>query len=219
MENESNEKKPLSMAEWVFYTVVGLVFVGILMSIGPGAFRCGPISAEKIKATSNARNIALALNQYATDHDGEFPKGKTALEVFSQLLPPSVSASGYIIDKSMFFVKGSQYTPKPITGGDPIKLAARENHWGVMGNLKDDDKANPRWPLVFDGPATPDGRYSSYAKQKGGRWEGKVAIVVRLDCSAKAERLTDLQVKTDGQENVLQPSTTWMPEGKLLMPY
>ena len=217
MENEPNKKSGVSWSEIIIATGVGLVLCFVFLN--SFAFTTPIKSAEHIKALNNARSIALALKQYAQDHNGELPSGNTAAEVFEKLLSTEGDAGGYLNDKAMFFVKGSQYTPKPILGGDPIKLASGENHFGVMGNIKFDDKSNSRWPLVFDGPATPDGRYSANPMQKGGVWGGKFAIVVRLDCSAKMEPLADLKVKTDGQENVLQPSPKWMPEAKLLMPY
>ena len=80
------------------------------------------------------------------------------------------------------------------------------------------DGGQGRWPLIFDGPATPDGRYCADKNKRGGRWMGKVAIVVRLDGSSAIEPLTDLYISRDGQSNILKSSGTWAVGGRVLMP-
>jgi hypothetical protein len=97
------------------------------------------------------------------------------------------------------------------------KLAANENHWAYMAGL--DDAGGARWPLVFDGPSSPDGKYSNKKGEKGGVWSGKTAIVGRLGGDVAAEALTNLSVKSDGQDNILRPTETWATGGKVSMPY
>ena len=189
------------------YIIPSLIYVNV----------CGGTVPNK--ALNNARNIGMALKTFADDHNGEFPKGNTAAEVFSQLLPQETGGSGYIADKMQFYVKNSKYTPKVISDspGNLRKLSSGENHWAFMSGLS--SKGNARWPLLFDGPASIAGRYSADQKEKGGVWKGKIAIVVRLDGSANTEPLQDLYIATDGQENILEPSNAWAIRGKLLMPY
>ena len=175
-------------------------------------------AAERVRSTNNARNLAVALQAYAADHNDEFPEGNTASEVFSKLLTPDEKGRVYITDKGYFFVKGSAWTPRKIEGAELNRtLVEGENHWALMSGLK--TEGNARWPLVFDGPANSDGVYTDKSKNKGGVWDGKLAIVVRLDCSAKAEKLTDLKVATDGQSNILVPTKDWAEGGKMLMPW
>lgn len=199
--------------------LVVVSIIGILATLAPSAIKGALTSAERARSLSKARNIGMALKQYANDHDGSFPKGDSASDAFTKLLPPEPGSSGYIADKKQFFVKGSAYTrnAQGADTGDQRKLVAGENHWGFMAEL--DDSGSGRWPLLFDGPASADGTYSRKANEKGGVWEGKVAIVVRLDGSANAETLSDdLKVRTDGQDNALKASETWATGGKIAMP-
>ena len=198
--------------------LVVITIIGILATLAPQAINGVLMSANRIKALSAARNIGMALKTYANEHDGAFPKGEKASEAFSKLLPQDVGSSGYISDKKQFFVKGSKYTPPSDTpnGGDQKTLTEGENHWGFMSGL--DDSGSGRWPLLFDGPASAEGSYSAKKTEKGGVWEGKVAIVVRLDGSANAEQLKELKVQTDGQDNILKATENWANGGKIAMP-
>jgi len=199
--------------------LVVISIIGILATLAPSAIKGALTSAERARSLNKARNIGMALKQYANDHDGAFPKGDSASDAFTKLLPPEPGSSGYISDKKQFFVKGSAYTRNSLGAdtGDQRKLVPGENHWAFMSDL--DDSGSGRWPLLFDGPASADGTYSRKATEKGGVWEGKVAIVVRLDGSANQETLSDdLKVRTDGQDNALKPSETWATGGKIAMP-
>jgi hypothetical protein len=73
------------------------------------------------------------------------------------------------------------------------------------------------WPVVFDGFAS-GGKYSAKKTEQGGVWEGKVAIVVRLNGSAAKEPLTDLVLKTNGQENALVTNGDWLKGGTYAAP-
>jgi hypothetical protein len=73
------------------------------------------------------------------------------------------------------------------------------------------------WPVVFDGFAS-GGKYSAKKTEPGGVWEGKVAIVVRLNGSAAKEALTDLVLKTNGQENALVTNGDWLKGGTYAAP-
>ncbi len=198
--------------------LVVITIIGILATLAPQAINGVLMSANRIKALSAARNIGMALKTYANEHDGAFPSGDTASEAFSKLLPQDVGSSGYISDKKQFFVKGSKYTPPSdsTTSGNQQRLAQGENHWAFMAGL--DDSGSGRWPLLFDGPASSEGAYSAKKTERGGVWEGKVAIVVRLDGSANAEQLRELKVQTDGQDNALKPGENWAAGGKIAMP-
>jgi prepilin-type N-terminal cleavage/methylation domain-containing protein len=198
--------------------LVVITIIGILATLAPSAITNVVNAANQTKALSNARNIGMALKTYATDHDGAFPSGDNASAAFTKLLPQTVGAAGYGVNKKQFFVKGSAYSrpQDDANASNQNILNTGENHWAMMGGL--DDSGSGRWPLVFDGPASADGKYSAKRSEKGGVWEGKTAIVVRLDGSANKEPLKDLAVQTDGQDNILRPSDNWATGGKVLMP-
>jgi prepilin-type N-terminal cleavage/methylation domain-containing protein len=199
--------------------LVVITIIGILATLAPSAIAMMLEAADRTKAISNARNIYLGLRGYSRDHEGMFPTGETAAAAFSKLLAQEEGAQGYIPGNKEFKVKGSAWTRTRAEAGEGErgKLGEGENHWGYMANLNDAD--NARWPLVFDGPASADGKYSAKRSEKGGVWSGKVAIVVRVSGEAKEEPLEGLTIKTDGQQNVLRASENWLNEGKLLMPY
>ena len=215
-----NANKGFTVAEVIVSTVILGTLLFLLWGMTPTecSIYLGP--PARVKALNNARNIGMALKTYANEHDGEFPQGNTAAEVFSQLLPQRHGAIGYLDNKSQFYVKGSMYTLKENIEGfsSGWKVEEGENHWGVMSGLN--ASGSERWPLLFDGPASKDGRYSSNKSEKGGIWEGKVAIVVRLDGSSFPVPLNEYHFISEGKnDNILKPSDDWLKGGRLLMPY
>ena len=197
--------------------LVVITIIGILATLAPAAINGVLTNANQAKALNGARNVGLALKLYANDHDGAFPAGGTALEAFNKLLPADANSQGYIKDKKAFVVKGSAWTPTGTPSGDPLKLAEKENHWAFFSGLASDGAEN--WPLLFDGPASDDGTYSPKKTEKGGVWEGKTAIVVRLGGSAAKETLSkDYKLATDGMDNALKPSDSWIVNGKYAAP-
>jgi hypothetical protein len=160
----------------------------------------------------------MALKMYANDNDGAFPEGKgSAMAAFNELFPKAAGASGYIKDKKQFFVKGSAYTKKLNPTSDPLKLQTEENHWAYMAGLTSESSEN--WPLIFDGPKDESGTYSAVKTEKGGVWEGRTAIVVRVSGGASPEKLKDFKLQSDGQTNALAPSGDWLKGATYAAPY
>ncbi|MEY2598739.1 MAG: hypothetical protein RLZZ142_998 [Verrucomicrobiota bacterium] len=216
-------KRPIRSSTNAAFTLIELLVVitiiGILATLAPSAINGVLEKANQTKAVNGCRNVISALKLYASEHDGAFPSGDTAADAFSKLLPQEEGSQGYIPGKKDFIVKGSAWTKATDNAGntDMKKLAANENHWAYMAGL--DDAGGARWPLVFDGPSSPDGKYSNKKGEKGGVWSGKTAIVGRLGGDVAAEALTNLSVKSDGQDNILRPTETWATGGKVSMPY
>jgi prepilin-type N-terminal cleavage/methylation domain-containing protein len=196
--------------------LVVITIIGILATLAPAAINGVLVNANQAKALNGGRNVGLALKLYANDHDGLYPPGATAKDAFNTLLPADASSTGYIKDKKAFAVKGSAWTPTQAPTTEP-KLAEKENHFAYFAGLSADGAED--WPVVFDGPASDDGSYSAKKTEKGGVWEGKVAIVVRLNGSAAKEPLTDLKLVSNGQTNALKPGDNWITNGKYAAPY
>jgi prepilin-type N-terminal cleavage/methylation domain-containing protein len=196
--------------------LVVITIIGILATLAPAAINGVLVNANQAKALNGGRNIGLALKLYANDHDGLYPAGSSAKDAFNTLLPADASSTGYIKDKKAFAVKGSAWTPTAAPSTD-TKLGDKENHFAYFSGLSADGGED--WPVVFDGPASDDGSYSAKKTEKGGVWEGKVAIVVRLNGSAAKEPLTELKLVSNGQTNALKPSDTWITNGKYAAPY
>jgi len=200
--------------------LVVITIIGILATLAPTAIGRVMANTYRTQALDNARNIGFALKAYASEHEGMYPTGESAEDIFSKLLPQFEGQTGYISDKRAFSVKGSAYIkPKEAANqGDQEKTLPRRKPLGhdVPGLS---ESGNGRWPLVFDGPASADGVYSPKRYEKGGVSEGQVAIVLRIDGSATQETLTGLSsFQTDGQENALKPGENWLVGGKIAMP-
>lgn len=156
------------------------------------------------KDLSNAKQIYLGLKLYAVEHNGRFPvavRGGTqdlsnANEAYSNLVPD------YIRNAGIFYLKDSAWTPAPpeaAKGGLKRKqgLAAGENQFAYVTHLT--EESNPSFPLIVDGFA--EGRpgvYTSDKNAKGGVWNGKQAIVIRVDGSGKVERVQSTDFKVYG---------------------
>jgi hypothetical protein len=81
---------------WIIFFIVIII----------AAFALGPISPGRVDfkfrpsgIAQQAREIGLCLFQYAQDHDGHYPEGKTSTEVFQQLIDER-----YVTDPEIFFV-------------------------------------------------------------------------------------------------------------------
>jgi prepilin-type N-terminal cleavage/methylation domain-containing protein len=195
--------------------LVVITIIGILATLAPSAINGVLTNANQAKALNGARNVTMALKLYAGDHDGAFPAGANATEAFTKLLPTDASSSGYIKDKKSFIVKGSAYTPTPAADAknDPTKFGDKENHWAYIAGLTTD--STDSWPLLFDG--SEDGTYVAKKSEKGGVWEGKSAIVARVNGSVTKETLKDFKVQTE-TTNDLKPSDDWLKGGTYAKP-
>jgi len=198
--------------------LVVITIIGILATLAPSAINGVLTNANQTKALNNGRNIGMALKLYASDHDGAMPKGDDANAALAALLPAEEGASGYLKDKKAFVVKGSAWTPAGATAGAVNTLGAGENHWAYNAGLT--SEGGETWPLVFDGPKSADGDYAAKKTDKGGVWEGRNAIVVRLNGSAAKETLTGMKLATDGLDNALKPDTQkgWLTGAEMKMP-
>jgi prepilin-type N-terminal cleavage/methylation domain-containing protein len=186
--------------------LVVITIIGILAGIALPVFQKVQVNAEQTKTLSNAKQIGLGLKLYAGDYDGQFPKGSVYDKdtgvwggatvtnsniAFRQLVPQ------YVPSEKIFAVKKSAFTNAPGRPDENIgtapdaseRLADNENHFAYVTELT--DTSNGSFPLVADGFADPaSGTYSPTQTANGGVWEGKKAIVIRVDQSGKVETLT-----------------------------
>jgi len=191
--------------------LIVITIIAVLAGIALPAYNGVKERGDQTKDLSNAKQIALALRQFAIDNNGAYPnkqpdaaaKGDYSAaaatapvnsnEAFWWLFP------NYLQTEQIFAVTGSAYTPSnpdnkidnPATTGKVDTLKAGENTYAYVSGLS--DTSNSTFPLIADGfatgstPANPV--YVTQKAQKGGVWSGKKAVVVLCDSSGQLMRV------------------------------
>jgi prepilin-type N-terminal cleavage/methylation domain-containing protein len=170
-------------------TVVSIIAI-LSAATFPG-IKAAMRNAQINAATQNAKQVATGLRNLAADYDGAFPgtihpdteeEFTNANEVFRILFPE------YIDTERVFTVAGSAWGAKADGRFDEESdcLQAGENHWAYIAGLTTTSRSD--WPLIVDG-TNGSGTYSSEPGTKGGTWEGRKTIVVRVGGSAESVRL------------------------------
>jgi len=82
-------EKPKRSRAWAWKVAIAIAavvaYLILLIHLMPGSERARE-SARRASCKNNLKQIGLALHIYATDHEGEFPPGETAVEVFGKLI-------------------------------------------------------------------------------------------------------------------------------------
>lgn len=170
-------------------TVTAIIAV-LSAAIFPGV-KASMRNAQMNAAMQNARQVAMALRNYAGDFEGTFPPAvdleteeeySSSNEVFRNLF------IDYIDSERVFAVTGSAWGPQADGRIDEESevLEPGENHWAYIAGLTTTSRSD--WPLLVDG-SNGEGGYGSIQTEKGGLWEGSKAIVVRVGGSAETVRL------------------------------
>jgi len=178
---------------------------------------------------SNAKQVKLALDSFAMDNDGVYPSEDTAdfyetpggsgrsNDLFMQLF-----ASRNTNSERIFWVKGSQVCnpaapdDTTTTGGKFTQsetLQAGDCGWAFIEDQTNVD--NPSRPLIFDSPPTGSG-----LEFDPDLWEQKI-IVLRIDSSAKPERLNPQNKLLDGdnKELLTTASEVWGTKSSIEIAY
>ncbi len=174
------------------FTLVELLTVTAIIAILAAVMTPGVTAALRTAqmnaAMQNAKQLGNGLRAYAADWDGLFPSTvdfvteeeyANSNEVFRTLVPD------YIDTERIFSVPGSAWGPKADgrieEQGD--RLQAGENHWAYIAGLNSSSRSD--WPLIVDG-TNGSGGYLRQSGERGGCWEGRKAVVVRVGGSAEA---------------------------------
>jgi prepilin-type N-terminal cleavage/methylation domain-containing protein len=183
--------------------LIVITIIAVLASIALPAYNGVKERGDQTKDLSNAKQVALALRQFAIDNNGAYPakmpgtdysaapstQPTTSNDAFWWLFP------NYLQSEQIFAISGSAYTPgSPDNKLDPATAGTRtdtlkkgENSFAYVSGLT--DTSNPTFPLIADGfatgttPANP--AYTANKALGGGVWSGKKAVVVLCDASGQ----------------------------------
>jgi prepilin-type N-terminal cleavage/methylation domain-containing protein len=196
--------------------LVVITIIAILASFALPAYTAVQERAQQTKDLSNAKQIALALKQFAADNNGAFPSKAPGADyaVAADLAATSKSNDAfwwlfpnYLQSEDIFVVSGSKWTPaNPDNKIDAAGSAARtdslkagENSYAYVTGLT--DTSNAAFPLIADGFTSTIPKYDTSKSNKGGVWAAKKAIVAFCDASGqimKVDDVTNLTVKRPG---------------------
>jgi len=193
--------------------LIVITIIAVLAGIALPAYNGVKERGDQTKDLSNAKQISLALRQFAIDNNGAYPSKMPAAGQDYSAAPatplPATSNDAfwwlfptYLQSEQIFAVNGSAYTPSnPDNKLDPTTAGTRtdtlkqgENSYSYVVGLT--DTSNPTFPLIADGFATGT-KYTTNKSAKGGVWSGKKAVVVLCDSSGQLMRVdpTSLQVQ------------------------
>jgi prepilin-type N-terminal cleavage/methylation domain-containing protein len=193
-------KKNLTAAFTLIELLVVITIIAILASVALPAFIGVQERANQTKDLSNAKQVALAMKQFATDNNGAFPSRQPAADYTTSTDLTGANHANdafwwlfptYLTSEDIFVVAGSKWTPSnPDNILDPAGSAARtntlkagEDNYAYITQLT--DTSNPAFPLLMDGFSTTIPKYDTSKSNQGGVWAARKAIVAFCDASGQ----------------------------------
>ncbi len=214
-------KRKTSSAFTLIELLIVIAVIAILASFALPAYLGVQQRAKQTKDLSNAKQIVLALRQFALDQNGVFPSNGPAATYGAGTALLSGAASNdalwwlfptYLTDEQIFIVGGSHWCKatadnKLDVAGSTTRtntLAPGENAYAYILGLN--DTSNAGFPLVCDAfvtPLVPPYEYSTDNGVPGGVWKGGKGVVAFVDGSAQAMTCDDV-----AQTSIFRPGTT-----------
>lgn len=203
-------RKASAAAFTLIELLIVITIIAVLAGIALPAYNGVKERGDQTKDLSNAKQVGLALRQFAIDNNGAYPNKRpdpaangdyssanaaqptTSNDAFWWLFP------NYLQSEQIFAATGSAYTPgnpdnkvDPVTTARTDTLKKGENNFAYVTGLT--DTSNSSFPLIADGfatgsvPANPV--YTTNKALPGGVWSGKKAVVVLCDSSGQVMRV------------------------------
>ncbi len=208
--------------------LVVITIIAVLASFALPAYTTVQERANQTKDLSNAKQIGLALKQFAADNNGSYPIKAPGLDYATATDLSGTSKSNdafwwlfpnYLQSEDVFVVSGSKWTPaNPDNKIDAAGAAARtdslkagENNYAYINGLS--DTANPAFPLVADGFGATVPNYDTSKSNKGGVWAAKKAVVVFCDASGqimKVDTVKKTVVRAATGKSLFEADTNWL---------
>jgi prepilin-type N-terminal cleavage/methylation domain-containing protein len=221
-------KKHTFSAFTLIELLVVITIIAILASFALPAYTSVQERAQQTKDLSNAKQVALALKQFATDNNGSFPSkapgadynaaadltaSNKSNDAFWWLFP------NYLQSEDIFVVAGSKWTPgnpdnKIDAAGASSRtdsLKAAENNYAYVSGLT--DTSNPAFPLLADGFSSTVPNYDTSKSNKGGLWAAKKAIVAFCDTSGqimKVDTVKKTVTRAATGKSIFEADTDWL---------
>jgi hypothetical protein len=174
-----------------------MVSIAVLISLLPLAISLVQKRDKQIKDLMNGKSIALALTQFAVDHDGVFPNKEPGADYANADDLISVNQSNdafwwlfptYLTKEDIFSVPGSAWSPTPpdnkldAAGSAERAETLRQSECAYLYVTGLNETSNPEFPLVADAGTAEDVTvYTKTQNEKGGVWRGKKAIILFVD--------------------------------------
>ena len=223
-------KRNLHAAFTLIELLVVITIIAILASFALPAYTTVQERAQQTKDLSNAKQIGLALKQFASDNNGSFPNKVPSADYATASVLTATNVSNdafwwlfpnYLQSEDIFIVPGSAWTPNPADNVlDPNNAAARaetlegspgkECGYAYVAGMT--DTSNPAFPLVADAFATTGGHvYANNKSVAGGVWQGRKAIVLFCDASGQIMKCSPTYVvNRPGGGNYFDPGANWL---------
>jgi hypothetical protein len=216
------------------------------ISLLPLAISLAQRRDKQIKDLWNARQIALALKSFATDHDGDFPNKEPSADYANadDLMSANKSNDAfwwlfpvYVTSEDIFTVPDSAWSPSPPDSKlDPPGCVERvdtlrQGECAYLYVTGLNETSNAAFPLLADAGTGEDVTvYTKNRSEKGGIWRGKKAIILFVDGSGRIMAVDDRTtptaafVKRSGHAyNIFDNSRStsadqWLTSANLILP-
>lgn len=187
--------KPSRVAGKVLRVLFLFAIAVVLLEIGIAVRERMRTKSAQAAALAKARIVHGHLSRFAFDEDGIFPIGSVDSNsafrmLFDRHYYPELEDAFDVAGSSFHHkIPSGEFGPPDCDVSDGRKLVLNEggdNHWAYVNGLTLD--SGDQLPIVADGFSLVPGVYSADKNHRGGLWEGKAAIVIRVDGSGKIEK-------------------------------